>query len=188
MDTHDKKLHLWEACGMRNNYLRQLKQLIRKVEARGHKLHMDIFSSPNLLGDLRGKKINRWRTVRTNKGMPLDFWYKNPKLKCGDTWAKTRGDLTCVVLLSLFTVYDLWSVTPNIQCRMVAWLAINWKLCEGNNCSLIWNIPEFDWTVFEKWKTAIRTANTRAKIWIWVLQNVTEGYPTNHEVRLDIAK
>jgi hypothetical protein len=157
------------------------------MEACGHKLYTYIFSSPYLLADLWGKKINSWRTARTNKGMPLDLWYKNPKLKCGDTWAKTRGDLKSVVLLFLFTVYDLWSVTPNIWCWMVAWLASNqlemmWRKQWQHNLKHrlrldgLWKVKNFNQNSQYKGQDMNLSAPK------------CEGGLTNHDVWLDTAE
>ena len=73
-----------------------VKQLTRRVQWRGHKLHMDnYFSSPDLYNDLTKQKINCHGTVRPNrKGMP-DF--TSTELKQGDVRVRKSGDMTAVV-------------------------------------------------------------------------------------------
>jgi len=73
--------------------------LIRKVEERGHKLHVDnFFSSPELFDDLGNKKIYCCGTVRANRtGMPQDLAPKTTKTKRGDISVRTRADLTAIL-------------------------------------------------------------------------------------------
>jgi hypothetical protein len=59
--------------------------MTRKVGVLRHKLYMDnFFSSAELLGDLKKKKINTCGTVRLNrKGMSEDLRYKAVELGWG---------------------------------------------------------------------------------------------------------
>ena len=58
----------------------------------------NFFSSPDLFDELAQKKISCCGKVRLlRKGMPKDLKPKTLRLKRGDIWVRTRGDLIAVV-------------------------------------------------------------------------------------------
>jgi hypothetical protein len=68
-------------------------ELVKRVRGLGHKLYMDsYFSSPALIDDLVGRKINCCGTVRNNRrGMPKDISSRAIKTKKGDI-TRVRGN------------------------------------------------------------------------------------------------
>ena len=74
-------------------------ELMRKIQGRGHILHMDnLFSSPELFDDLVNKQIYSWDIVRLNRrGMPQDMVPKKTKMKRGDIHIRTTADLTAIL-------------------------------------------------------------------------------------------
>jgi len=72
--------------------------LVRRVEGLGHKLNMDnYFSSPALIDDLLGRKINFCGTVRNDRrGMPKDIASRAIKAKKGDITTRVRVNQSIV--------------------------------------------------------------------------------------------
>jgi hypothetical protein len=91
-----------------------VRHLTCRVEGLGHKMFMDnFFSSPRLFDDLERHKINSCGTVRPDrKDMPPDFGPKKLKLKRGDVWVRTRGNLTALVWKDRRDVYMLTNMDP----------------------------------------------------------------------------
>jgi hypothetical protein len=82
----------------------QYRDLCRRIEGVGHKLHMDnFFSSPHLLDELMTKKISCcWAVRPCQMGLPQD---RRLGIKKGDIWVMVRGDMTLLAWKEMRRTY-----------------------------------------------------------------------------------